>query len=371
MKLPVSVETPPMEAQSVTELPVGPEWQYEPKWDGFRCLAFKDGNTVELRSKSGQPLGRYFPEVVSALLALDAARFVLDGEIVVPVGRSLSFDALLLRIHPAASRIAKLARETPAHLIVFDLLVDSRGHDLTATPLVERRSALEQFAREQLKSADRIQVSPATTDVAAARRWLAGHAGTDGVIAKRLDLPYMAGDRTGMRKIKRLKTADCVVGGFRYASKGHVIGSLLLGLYSDEGQLDHVGFTSSLSAEQRRELTPKLERLVGGEGFTGRKPGGPSRWSTRRSSEWEPLRPELVVEVQYDHFTNGRFRHGTKFLHWRPEKAPRQCTMDQIRDASGRVPPRSTVTERSTTAERRKSGRARRPHAAKKKSARR
>ncbi len=371
MKLPISVDTPPMEAQSVTELPVGPEWQYEPKWDGFRCLAFRDGKTVELRSKSGQPLGRYFPEVVSALLEADAPRFVLDGEIVVPVGRSLSFDALLLRIHPAASRVAKLARETPARLIVFDLLVDDRGRDLSATPLVERRSALERFAREQVKGVDRIELSPATTDIARARRWLDGHAGTDGVIAKRLDLPYMAGDRTGMRKIKRLKTADCVVGGFRYASKGRVVGSLLLGLYDDHGQLDHVGFTSSLNADERRELTPRLERLVGGQGFTGRKPGGPSRWSTRRSSEWEPLRPDLVVEVQYDHFTNGRFRHGTKFLRWRPEKAPRQCTIDQIRDATGRVPPQSPITERSTTTERPKSGRARRPHATKTKSARR
>lgn len=319
-----------MEAELVAELPTGGGWQYEPKWDGFRCLAFRDGAQVELRSKAGQPLGRYFPEVVAALAALPAPRFVLDGEIVVPVEGALSFDALLLRIHPAASRIEKLSRETPAHYLVFDLLVDAEGEDLSRRPLAERRRALERFAKANLRARSLLALSPATRDVDEARRWLGGHAGTDGVVAKRVDLPYMSGDRTGMRKVKRIRTADCVVGGFRYASKGHVVGSLLLGLYDAEGRLDHVGFTSSLPAAEREALTPKLERLVGGEGFTGKRPGGPSRWSTRRSSEWEPLRPELVVEVQYDHFTNGRFRHGTKFLRWRPDKAPRQCTMSQV-----------------------------------------
>ncbi len=329
MKLPVRLDTPPMEAQSVLALPEGPEWQYEPKWDGFRCLAFRDGTEVELRSKSGQPLGRYFPDIVAALLRLPAKRFVLDGEIVVPAGRELSFDALLQRIHPAQSRIERLARETPARYIVFDLLVDAAGNDLSGRSLAERRRALERFAGA-FGDASTIELSPATPRLTSARRWLAGRSGTDGVVAKRIDMPYASGERTAMQKIKRRKTADCVVGGFRYASSGRAIGSLLLGLYDDKGLLDHVGFTSSFRAEMRRELKSTIEPLMGGEGFTGRKPGGPSRWSTRRSSEWEPLRPELVVEVQYDHFTNARFRHGTKFLRWRPEKAPHQCTMDQI-----------------------------------------
>ena len=330
MKLPIPTSTAPMEAQSASALPEGDDWQYEPKWDGFRCLAFRDGAQVELRSKSGQPLGRYFPEVVAALEALPIRKFVLDGEIVVPVDGALSFDALLLRIHPAASRIAKLSRETPARYIVFDLLVDGAGENLSRRPLSERRHALERFAKTAIDGRGLLSLSPATRDLAEARRWLAGHAGTDGVVAKRVDLPYMSGDRSGMRKVKRIRTADCVIGGFRYATKGRVVGSLLLGLYDAEGRLDHVGFTSSLTGDERKALTPKLERLVGGEGFTGRRPGGPSRWSTKRSTEWEPLRPELVVEVQYDHFTNGRFRHGTKFMRWRPDKAPRQCTMSQV-----------------------------------------
>lgn len=328
----------PMEARVVDELPVGPQWQYEPKWDGFRCLCFRDGDSVELRSKSNQPLTRYFPELAEAIRAVPNRQFVLDGEIVIPTASGLSFDALLLRLHPAKSRVEKLSRETPAALLVFDLLAED-GEDLTRHPLSERRARLERFAAMYFRRAPSIMLSPATRRLAQARAWLAGRAGTDGVMAKRLDLPYASGERTAMEKIKRKRTADCVVGGFRYGSKTRTVGSLLLGLYDDHGLLHHVGFTSSLSQAERKRITPKLEDLAGGAGFTGRAPGGPSRWSTERSGEWVPLEPVLVVEVQYDHFANGRFRHGTKFLRWRPEKAPTQCRFSQVagarREASG------------------------------------
>jgi ATP-dependent DNA ligase len=323
----------PMEARVVDELPIGPQWQYEPKWDGFRCLCFRDGDSVELRSKSDQPLARYFPELVDALRVIAARRFVLDGEIVVPTADGLSFDALLLRLHPARSRVEKLSRETPAALLVFDLLADAKGTDLMEQPLSERRARLEQFAGRYFRSTPTIMLSPATRRLSQARAWLAGRAGTDGVMAKRLDLPYASGERTAMEKIKRKRTADCVVGGFRYATKGKIVGSLLLGLYDDDGLLHHVGFTSSLTVDERKRITPQLEALAGGSGFSGRAPGGPSRWSTARSGEWVPLEPELVVEVQYDHFTSGRFRHGTKFLRWRPEKAPAQCRLSQVAEA--------------------------------------
>ena len=320
-----------MEALVVAEIPSGAEWQYEPKWDGFRCLAFKDGRTVILQSKAGKPLTRYFPDIVAAVRELGASRCVLDGEIVVPVRGRLSFDELLLRIHPAESRVTTLAERHPALLLVFDLLVDARGNSLVDRTLVERRERLEAFAARFFETGGTVRLSPATRRLATARSWFrAGGGGLDGVIAKRLDLPYRADDRTGMQKIKRLRTADCVVGGFRYASKGKVVGSLLLGLYDEDGDLHHVGFTSSLSAQERAAITPRLERLIRAPGFTGRSPGGPSRWSTSRSSDWHPLAPKLVVEVQYDHFTGGRFRHGTRFLRWRPDKAPRQCTMEQL-----------------------------------------
>lgn len=329
--LPINPPYPPMEALTESEIPTGPEWQYEPKWDGFRCLAFRDGLRLELQSKAGQTLGRYFPELVAALLALKAPKFVLDGEIVIPVGKNLSFDDLLMRIHPAESRILKLSEETPATLIVFDLLVDETGASLVAKPLAERRNKLEKFAKVYLQKNSIVRLSPATNDLAEARKWFKTMGGgLDGIVAKRLDMPYKSGERSGMQKIKNLRTADCVVGGFRYASKGKVAGSLLLGLYGEDGLLHHVGFTSSMKAADRKEITKKLEALVKPPGFTGRAPGGPSRWSTERSAEWQPLAPKLVVEVQYDHFTGGRFRHGTKLLRWRPDKAPEQCTMSQV-----------------------------------------
>ncbi|HAF12500.1 MAG TPA: ATP-dependent DNA ligase [Blastocatellia bacterium] len=331
MTLPIKPPYPPMEALLVNEIPAGDNWEYEPKWDGFRCLAFRDGKTVELQSKSGQPLERYFPEVVEALLKLKASKFVIDGELVIPVKDGLSFDDLLQRIHPAASRVAKLSRETPAHFIVFDLLVDDAGKAIAELPLTKRREKLESFAKKYLAKNPGIELSPKTKNIAIARKWLSSSGvKLDGVIAKRLDLPYRSGERDGMQKVKRMRTADCVVGGFRYASKGKVVGSLLLGLYDDSGLLQHVGYTSSFNEAQKKELTKKLEALIEPPGFTGKAPGGPSRWSTKKTSEWEPLVTRLVAEVQYDHFTGGRFRHGTKFLRWRPDKKPKQCSLDQI-----------------------------------------
>ena len=331
MTLPLTAPYPPMEALLVDEIPEGAVWQYEPKWDGFRCLAFKDGGSVELQSKAGQPLARYFPEVVAAVAALAPSRFVLDGEIAIPVKKVFSFDDLLQRIHPAESRVKKLSAELPAILIVFDMLVDEKGKSLAGETLEKRRPKLEEFARRHLGKKGSIRLSPATTDRAVAQKWLRGSGGAlDGVVTKRLDVAYRSGDRTGMQKIKRMRTADCVVGGFRYGTGSKTVGSLLLGLYDAEGRLDHVGFCSSLSTPEKKALTPKLEQLVKPPGFTGRAPGGPSRWSTERTGEWEPLASKLVVEIRYDHFTGGRFRHGTKLLRWRPDKPPRQCTIDQV-----------------------------------------
>lgn len=329
MTLPIPLDLAPMEAKTVDEIPAGDGWLYEPKWDGFRCLVFRDGDDVELQSKAGKPLGRYFPDVVDAMRALGAQRFVVDGEIVIPHGEALSFERLLLRIHPAASRVEKLAAETPAEFIAFDLLLSNRGGPTLDLPLSERRRRLETFAGSFFD--ERVTLSPQTDDVETARGWLSGGAdGLDGVMAKRADAPYAAGERTAMAKIKRLRTADCVVGGFRYASKGSAMGSLLLGLHDDDGLLHHVGHTSSFSAAEREAMTPELEKIAGGAGFTGRAPGGASRWSTRRSDEWVPLEPILVAEVRYDHFSEGRFRHATRFERWRPDKAPGQCAFDQI-----------------------------------------
>jgi len=331
MTLPIKPPYPPMEAKTVEEIPDSPGWLYEPKWDGFRCLVFRDGSRVQLQSKSGQPLERYFPEVADAVLALKPERFVLDGEIVVSVDGAPSFDDLLQRIHPAASRIMKLSLETPAELVVFDLLVDEKGKSLIELPLAERRPLTERFAKLHLSRNSTLRLSPATKEMSVVRKWFKTVVtDLDGAAAKRLDKPYMSGDRTGMVKIKNKRTADCVVGGFRYAEKARVVGSMLLGLYDNAGLLHHVGFTSSFNAAFRKELTPKLEKLRKEPGFTGQAPGGPSRWSTKRSTEWEPLAPKLVVEVEYDHFTNGRFRHGTRFLRWRPDKDPAQCRLSQV-----------------------------------------
>jgi len=318
-----------MEARPAIEIPHGDRWLYEPKWDGFRCLVFRAGDEVALQSKSGQPLTRYFPELVAAALAFPQRRFVLDGEIVVGVDGRLDFDALLQRIHPAASRVRLLAAETPCSFLAFDFLLEDR-RDLTSRPLRERRAALERFC-ERAPAGSLVQASPATDDRALAEQWMRDldTVGLDGVIAKLAGEPYHSGDRDGMLKIKRLRTADFVVGGFRYAQGSRAIGSLLLGLY-DDGLLHHVGFAASFTEAERRALKSVLTPHLGGSGFTGRAPGGPSRWSTERSAEWQPLAPTLVCEVRYDHFSGDRFRHGTKFLRWRPEKAPHACTFAQL-----------------------------------------
>jgi ATP-dependent DNA ligase len=334
--LPIKPPYPPMEAKLVEEIPRGDNWQYEPKWDGFRCVAFRKGERVLLQSKAGQPLGRYFPEIVAALQNVKPAEFVLDGEIVILQDGHLSFDDLLLRIHPAASRIQKLSKETPATHLLFDLLVDEKGKSLIKEPLRLRRERLGRLVKSFGKQ-ESIRLSPATLDHATAERWMKELAasGFDGVIAKELDCAYASGNRSAMRKIKRIRTADCVVGGFRYASKGGEVGSLLLGLYDEEGKLNHVGFSSSFAAPERKKLKALLKPYMGGSGFTGHAPGGPSRWSTERSGEWEALNPKLVCEVRYDHFSGGRFRHGTKFLRWRPEKSPRSCTYEQVESPKG------------------------------------
>lgn len=336
LMLPLKPPVPPMEARSVDELPVGPEWQYEPKWDGFRCIAFRDGADVYLQSKAGQPLGRYFPDVIENLKKVPAKKFILDGELAIPVGGKLSFDELQLRLHPAASRVNKLAAAHPALFIVFDLLAEGNT-SFAAKTLRERRVALEQFAATNLKPKTAVRLSPASTKLPTAKKWFDKAGGDlDGVIAKRIDAPYASGERTAMVKVKNIRTADCVVGGFRYATAGKVIGSLLLGLYDDDGLLNHVGFTSAFKADERRALTRKFEALRKPPGFTGSAPGGPSRWSTERTGEWEPVQPKIVVEVTYDHFTGDRFRHGTKIVRWRPDKAPRQCTMDQVSGREGK-----------------------------------
>jgi ATP-dependent DNA ligase len=327
---------PPMEARSVEQIPAEDGWQYEPKWDGFRCIAFRDDEKIYLQSKAGQPLARYFPDVVDALASLPQHRFVLDGELVVPVRGALSFDELQLRLHPAASRVQKLAKAHPAVYIVFDLLAEDEQSYLKR-PLRERRRLLERFVRVNLRSAKTLRLSPAATDHQTAIKWFKKTGGDlDGVIAKRLDAAYASGERTAVIKVKQIHTADCVVGGFRYARGARVVGSLLLGLYGKDGLLHHVGFTSAFKASQRRGLTTKFEALKKPPGFTGNAPGGPSRWSTDRTGEWEPVSPETVVEVSYDHFTGGRFRHGTKIVRWRPDKEPRQCTMEQVEHREGK-----------------------------------
>jgi len=335
MKLALKPPLAPMEAELVDEIPAGPQWQYEPKWDGFRCLAFRDYAEVVLQSKSGQPLTRYFPELAAALSRLDAKRFVLDGEIVVPVGNRLSFDQLLQRIHPAASRVNMLAEKHPAMFIVFDLLAGERGESLLELPLSERRKRLEAFAQILFDDHAQIRLSPATARIATARNWFRGAGGAlDGVIAKLSDIGYLPGERGGMQKIKPIRTADCVVGGFRYAARGKLIGSLLLGLYDDEGLLDHVGYASSFKESERKRITALVKEHIGPPGFTGKAPGGPSRWSTKRSNEWTPLAPALVVEVKYDQFSSGRFRHAAQFVRWRPDKPARACTFEQVQTRS-------------------------------------
>jgi ATP-dependent DNA ligase len=324
--LPPPIE--PMETRQVPKIPEGATWSYEPKWDGFRCIAFRDKNDVELQSKSGETLTRYFPEIVEALLAAKEARFVTDGELMVPSGDGADFDALLQRIHPAESRIRKLAAETPATYVLFDLLLSGRSK-LFEEPLRKRRLRLEDFIHENFAESAGVGLSPATEDPELARQWLAGSlARLDGVIAKK-DVPYGFASRDAAVKIKRSYGADCVVGGFRKSSGG-AIASLLLGLYDEAGLLHHVGFVGSMGAADRKRAAELLEPIVEPPGFTGAAPGGPSRWRRGADAEWFPVRTKIVVEVAFDHTTARRFRHAARLLRWRPDKAPRQCTMDQL-----------------------------------------
>jgi ATP-dependent DNA ligase len=319
--------TAPMEARSADSLPQGAGWRFEPKWDGFRCLAFRDGNDVRLQAKSGKPLGRYFPEVVELMRMLAPSSFVVDGELLVQAGDHFSFEALQMRLHPAEARIRRLALQTPASFTLFDMLLSPAAGDLRAHPLSERHVALADFAASMPAKAP-LSVTPGTADRDLAQAWL-DDVRIEGVVAKRLNGPYLEGERA-MVKVKRLRSADCVVGGFRYATGSRLVGSLLLGLYNAQGLLDHVGFTSGLAAAEKPDLTLTLEALAGEPGFTGDRPGGPSRWATERSAEWTPLKPSLVVEVSFGHVSAGRFRHGTRLLRFRPDKAPKQCRMDQI-----------------------------------------
>ena len=321
-----------MELRSATAIPDGDEWQYEPKWDGFRALAHCDGD-VAISSKNGQPLARYFPEIVAALQAIHAERFSLDGELVVPLGGAFSFDALQQRIHPAPSRVGMLARTTPALYLVFDLLRRD-GQDLVAEPLRTRRAALEAFA-SRFAANGPVRLSPATTDRRTVDSWFARVGGAlDGVVAKRLDRPYAPGKRDGGVKIKRERSADCVVGGFRYAAGFEDrVGSLLLGLYGDGGRLDYIGFCSAFSTDERRALLQRLQPAFGGTGFTGGAPGdAPSRWNRAadRDRSYVALAPSIVLEVGFDQVTAGRIRHGTRPLRWRSDKDPRDCTSDQL-----------------------------------------
>ena len=326
--LAVPLDIEPMEAKLVEHLPEG-DWQYEPKWDGFRCLAFRAGDDVDLKAKSGKPLARYFPEMVATLKSLKVRSFVLDGELAIVRGGEFSFDALLQRIHPAESRIKRLAAETPAIFVLVDMLLDASGKSLIEAPLTERRAALEKFFASAEQYHD-LKLSPYTLSAAEAGRWLKqGGTALDGVVAKLRNGPYVPGERA-MMKVKQHRTADCVVGGFRYRSGSKEVGSLLLGLYDADGKLDHVGFTATIANKDRAALTAKLEALGSPPGFTGKAPGGPSRWSTERSEQWQPVKPKLVAEVSYDQVTGNRFRHGTKLVRFRPDKAPRQCTFEQI-----------------------------------------
>lgn len=321
----------PMEALLVDRLPEGKEWRYEPKWDGFRCLARKRSHTVTLRSKSGKPLERYFPDIVHSLETLAAKTFILDGELLIEGEKGYSFSDLQLRLHPAASRVQMLAEKQPATFVIFDLLETDKGVSLMTAPLSERRLMLERFWKTYCSREKTIKLSPQTASMTQAMKWLESSGWyIDGIVAKKRTDVYVPGERV-MQKYKAIRTADCVVGGFRYGSDSKEVGSLLLGLYDEQGRLNHVGFTSGIAKADRPSLTKKLEKLIHEPGFTGNAPGAPSRWSTERSTQWRPLLPRMVVEVGFDHVTDDRFRHGTKLIRFRPDKSPRQCTMEQLR----------------------------------------
>lgn len=316
-----------MLAKAAEIIPSGPGWTYEPKWDGFRAIVFREEDEVHIGSRNGQPLERYFPEVIAPLREALPKRSVVDGEIVIATSRGLDFDALQLRLHPAASRVARLAAETPATVILFDVLAGG-DQDLRRLPLVLRRRRL----LADVTPVERIALTPQTDSLEEATRWFTAYegAGLDGVIAKPQDDSYREGDR-GWVKVKHLRTVDCVVGGFRIEARGGAIGSLLLGLFDSGGVLHHVGHTSSFSATERRQLLSMLEPLRGGESFgAGRTPGPPSRWTQQRDTAWVPVRPTLVCEVSFDHLQGQRFRHAARFLRWREDREPGSCTYDQL-----------------------------------------
>ncbi|WP_242394314.1 ATP-dependent DNA ligase [Anaeromyxobacter oryzisoli] len=334
LDLPIRPPFPPMEARLAEALPAAGDWQFEPKWDGFRCLVFVQGARAALQSKAGQPLGRYFPELVEAVEAIPFHSLVLDGEIVIPTEGGSSFEALLQRIHPAASRVRRLAAETPARFVVFDLLVGPDGRDLTGEPIEVRRSVLERIIG-RLPTA--FVLSPASRLRSDAEAWLHGVAGTDGVVAKPLGHPYRAGARD-MVKVKREETLDAVVGGFRRGQEGGPPASLLLGLLDEAGRLQYVGHTTLAHRDREafaRLLAPLSDPASdaarhAGLGFTGAAPGGPSRWARDRSTEWTPVAPTVVVEVSYRHASEGRLRHGARFVRLRPDKSPELCTLDAL-----------------------------------------
>ena len=322
-----------MLCKTADSIPDG-EFAYEPKWDGFRCLVFRDGEDVRLESRKGQPLARYFPELLDPLRRALPERAVVDSEIVIAGENGLEFDTLQMRLHPAASRVARLSAETPATIILFDALWLG-DDDLRGRPIEERQARLLDVAQPNRT----VALTPQTKDAAEAASWFDAYegAGCDGVIAKPLGSTYRSGER-GWFKIKHLRTVDVVIGGYRKDLKDEAIASLLLGLYDSDGRLHHVGHTSSFSAAQRRDLLQKLTPLEGGESFgwpqgempAGRTPGGPSRWTRNRDASFTSVRPELVCEVAFDHLQGDRFRHASRFLRWREDKAPRDCTYEQL-----------------------------------------
>jgi len=316
-----------MLARAAPDIPRDGSWFYEPKWDGFRAIVFRDGTNVHIASRNALALERYFPELIEPLKAALPERAIVDGEVVIATDHGLDFDALQQRIHPAASRVRMLAEKTPASVVLFDLLgVD--GTDLRERPFTERRERLMRV----IASSRMVGVTPQTTDSDEAATWFTRYegAGLDGVVAKDPEGTYRPGERRWV-KVKHLRTVDCVVGGYRVAKDGKGIGSLLLGLYDGDGALHHVGHTSSFDAAERRAILEQLQPLVGGDSFGhGRTPGGPSRWQRSAESAWTSVRPDLVCEVSFDHLQSGRFRHASRFLRWRPDKAPRSCDFDQL-----------------------------------------
>ncbi|MDQ6856630.1 MAG: ATP-dependent DNA ligase [Candidatus Dormibacteraeota bacterium] len=327
MTLPIQPPLEPMLARSAEQIPAGAGWRYEPKWDGFRAIVFRDGNDVHIGSRKGQPLQRYFPEILDPLKGALPASAVVDGEIIIATPHGLDFDALQLRLHPAASRVARLAAETPATVILFDLLGEG-GADLRDRPLVARRELLV----KAVSGNPRVALTPQTADLDEATDWFTRYegAGLDGLIAKPEDSTYRSGER-GWTKIKHLRTVDCVVGGYRMEVSGGRVGSLLLGLHDSDGVLHHVGHTSSFSATEKRELVGLLEPLAGGESFgRGRTPGAPSRWTRSKDADWTAIKPSLVCEVSFDHLQGHRFRHAARFLRWRDDRDPLTCRYDQL-----------------------------------------